>query len=150
MTDGSVAGRMAGGFAAGAVSVLVFHQGAWAILHAFGMMPPPFPLTPVPPFGVPHVYDLCFWGGLYGLVYGLIFPVLPARGAWFQGILLGLIAELAALYLVPAIKHQPLAFGGAERVIVISTIINATWGLGVGLLGPLVLARGRSGRLRSV
>lgn len=141
--------RAAAGFAAGAVSVLVFHQGAWAVLHALGMMPAPFPTAPVPPFGVPRIYDLCFWGGLYGAVFGLFFPMLPARGIWFQGVLLGLIAELGSLYLVPAIKGLPLAFGGAERAIVISTLINATWGLGVGLFIPLVAPRGRLGRLRS-
>src|SRR5215213_7952813 len=40
------------GFAAAAVSVLTFHQGTWALLHAAGLMPPaPYPTDPVPPFG---------------------------------------------------------------------------------------------------
>ena len=137
------------GFAAGAVSVLVFHQGAWAVLHGLGLMPPPFPLAPVAPFRVPRVYDLCFWGGVYGAVFGLLVPVLPARGMWLQGVVLGLIAELGALFLVPAIKGLPMAFGGATEPIVISTIINATWGLGVGLFTPLVVARAGGGRPRS-
>ena len=131
--------RAGAGFAAGAVSVLVFHQGMWALLHALGLMPPAFPTAPVPPFGVPQIYDFCFWGGLYGAAFGLVFPRLPARGMWFQGLILGLIAELGALFLVPAIKGLPLAFGGATGVILISTLINATWGIGVGLFSPLVL-----------
>ena len=151
MADGNdgLVRRAAAGFAAGAVSVLVFHQGAWALLHALGVMPPPFPTAPVPPFGVPRIYDLCFWGGLYGLVFGLLLPVLPARGVWLQGVVLGLIAELGAMFLVPAIKGLPMAFGGALPVIAISTVINATWGLGVGLFIPLVLPRAGPGRLRS-
>jgi hypothetical protein len=131
--------RAGAGFAAGAVSVLVFHQGMWALLHALGLMPPAFPTAPVPPLGVPRIYDFCFWGGLYGAAFGLVFPRLPARGMWFLGLILGLIAELGALFLVPAIKGQPLAFGGATGVILISTLINATWGIGVGLFSPLVL-----------
>lgn len=143
-----LAQRAAAGFAAGAVSVLVFHQGAWALLHAFGVMPPPFPTAPAPPFGVPRIYDLCFWGGMYGLVFGLLLPVLPLRGVWVQGIVLGLVAELGAMFLVPAIKGLPMAFGGSVPIILVSTVINATWGLGVGLFIPLVLPRG-FGRLHS-
>lgn len=149
MASYGVGRRAAAGFAAGAVSVLVFHQGVWALLHALGFMPPPFPTAPVPPYGVPRIYDLCFWGGLYGLVFGLLIPVLPTREVWLQGIVLGLIAELGTLFLVPAIKGLPMAFGGAVPAIVVSTLINGTWGLGVGLFIPLVLPRGGSGRLRS-
>ncbi len=138
-----VIARLALGFAAAAVAVLVFHQGVWEILHVLRLMPPPFPLAPVPPFGVPRVYDLCFWGGLYGAAFGLITPWRPAGGVWAQGIVLGLIAEAGALFLVPALRGWPLAFGGAMRPILISTLINATWGLGVGWFAPLVLARRR-------
>ena len=140
------AGRAAAGFGAGAVSVLVFHQGMWAILHGLHLMPPPFPVAPVPPFGIPSIYDLCFWGGLYGLVFGLLAPVLPGRQVRLQGIVLGLIAECGALFLVPAIRGWPMAFGGSVRTIAVSALINGTWGLGVGLLIPLVLAFGRAGR----
>ena len=34
----------------------------------------PYPTAPVPPFGVPRIADLCFWGGLYGAVFGLAMP----------------------------------------------------------------------------
>jgi len=102
-------------------------------------LPPAFPTAPVPPFGVPRIYDFCFWGGLYGAAFGVAFPRLPARGRWIQGLILGLVAESGALFLVPLIKGLPLAFGGATGVILISTLINATWGIGVGLFSPLVL-----------
>ena len=29
---------------------------------------------PVPPLGVPLIADLCFWGGVYGAVFGLLLP----------------------------------------------------------------------------
>ena len=41
------------GFIAGALSVLVFHQGTWALFHVLGLMPPPYPMDPVPPWDVP-------------------------------------------------------------------------------------------------
>ena len=65
---------------------------------------------------------------------------------WFQGLILGLIAELGAMFLVPAVKGLPFAFGGVARVILISTLINATWGIGVGVFSPLVLRSGTGKR----
>src|SRR5260370_38077244 len=60
------------GFAAGFISVLVFHQGAWAILNAFGAFPPPFPYQATQPFGVPLIWSYAFWGGVWGLLYGAV------------------------------------------------------------------------------
>src|SRR5215213_11027858 len=66
------------GFAAAAVSVLTFHQGTWALLHAAGLMPPaPYPTDPVPPLGVPRIANFCFWAGLYGAAFGFALPRLP-------------------------------------------------------------------------
>jgi hypothetical protein len=124
------------GFCAAAISVLVFHQGMWALLHAAGLMPPPFPTDPVGPLGVPRIYDLCFWGGLYGIVFGLLFPVLPKRGLWVQGLVLGLIAEVVGLYVVPELKGLPLWGGGVPLNIIRGVLINGFWGIGVGLLAP--------------
>ena len=53
------------GFFAAVISVLTFHQGIWAFLHLFGLMPPPYPMRGVPPFGVPLIIDLCF-GAAFG------------------------------------------------------------------------------------
>jgi hypothetical protein len=55
------------------ISVLIFHQGMWAALHALaspGLAMPP--LTPIPPWGIPRIINLCFWDGLYGVVFGLL------------------------------------------------------------------------------
>ena len=74
------------GFAAGVLSVLSFHQGMWAILHAAGLMPPaPYPTDPVPPLGVPRIANFCFWGGLYGAAFGLALPRLPRAPLWLWG-----------------------------------------------------------------
>src|SRR5262245_49217425 len=57
------------GFISGAVSVLVFHQGAAEVLYAWGVIQnPPFALQPTKPFGVPVLWSLAFWGGVWGAV----------------------------------------------------------------------------------
>ena len=57
--------RVAPGFIAGLVAVLVFHQGALLVLHLGGLAPAfPWRLDPVPPFGVPAVLSAASWGGV--------------------------------------------------------------------------------------
>ena len=72
----SPAKRAAMGFMAAAIAVLTFHQGMWELLHLAAIpglgMPTWFPMDPVPPLGVPKLLNLCFWGGLYGIVFGLL------------------------------------------------------------------------------
>ena len=84
------------GFVAGVIAVLIFHQGAWATLHLAGLMPPPYPMGPTPPWGVPETLNFCFWGGLWGAAYGLVAPKL-ALPPWLSGLMLGVIANLVLL-----------------------------------------------------
>jgi hypothetical protein len=135
----TIARRVTLGFATGAVSVLVFHQGMWALLHAIGQMPPPYPTQPVGPLGIPRIYDMAFWGGVWGIAFGLVYPYLPARQMWLQGLVLGLLAELGSLFVVPALKGLPLAGGGSVSMIIHSLLINGFWGIGVGVFAPLFL-----------
>jgi hypothetical protein len=133
------------GFVAGAIAVLVFHQGMWALLYALGGMPrPPFPTNPMPPFAVPLIVDLCFWGGLYGAVFGLLRPrfTLPL---WLCGLILGIVAALVSMFIVAPIKGMPIANGWMVWPILRSFLINGAWGVGVGLLLPLLSPRGALG-----
>ncbi len=127
------------GFAAAVLSVLTFHQGVWALLHAAGIMPPaPFPTNPVPPFGVPLIASLCFWGGLYGLAFGLALPRLPPRAPmWLLGLGLGLLAALVGWFVVAPLKGQPAAAGFVPLRMLASVLINGAWGIGVGVILPL-------------
>jgi len=130
------------GLAAGALAVLTFHQGVWAVLHALGLMPrPPFPMTPVPPFGVPQIASLCFWGGLYGLVFGLALPRLPRAPLWLLGLGLGLLAALVGWFVVAPLRGQPLGNGFVPARMLVSVLINGTWGIGVGVILWLILPR---------
>ena len=131
------------GFAAAVLSVLTFHQGVWALLHAVGIMPPaPYPMNPVPPFGVPLIASLCFWGGLYGAAFGLAVPSLPRWAPmWLLGLGLGLLAALVGWFVVAPLKGQPVASGFAPTRMLVSVLINGAWGIGVGLILPFLMAR---------
>ncbi len=132
------------GFIAAAISVLVFHQAMWEALHLLALpglgMPPPYPTTPIPPLGVPLILDLCFWGGLYGAVFGLVLPRLTAP-LWLCGLGLGIIAALVGLLVVPAIKGLPIGAGWMPLNWLRSFLINGFWGIGVGIILPLMLRR---------
>ncbi|HWK47724.1 MAG TPA: hypothetical protein VNT30_23580 [Stellaceae bacterium] len=127
------------GFLAAALSVLTFHAAMWWLLYQAGLMPPPYPMEPTPPFGVPVIASLVFWGGLYGVLFGLALPRL--RGAlpiWGFG--LGILACLVGWFVVAPLKGEPPADGS----LLIPIVINGFWGIGVGILAPLMMPRRRS------
>jgi hypothetical protein len=128
------------GFVAGVIALLVFHQGAWAILHIAGLMPPPFPMAPTAPWGVPATLSFCFWAGLWGAAYGLVLPKLQMPG-WLSGVILGVIATLVLWFVVFPLKGRPVASGWAVESMLVVLVIQLVWGAGVGLVLPLLTAR---------
>ena len=127
------------GFVAAALSVLIFHQGMIELLHLLGLSAStPYRTTPVPPFGVPVIVSLCFWGGVYGMVFGLAWPWIRLP-SWLAGVLLGVVAALIGMFVVAALKGRPLGNGWHAWPIARSLLINGFWGLGVGLILPLLL-----------
>jgi hypothetical protein len=119
------------------ISVLVFHQGMWALLHYLQLpglgMPAPYPTDPIPPFGVPRIVNLCFWGGLWGAAFGAVWRGRPAT-YWWGGLLLGVAAAATGLIIVAGIKGLPIGGGWQLNSWIRSLLINGFWGLGVGLL----------------
>ncbi|MDR3530462.1 MAG: hypothetical protein P4L90_07930 [Rhodopila sp.] len=132
------------GFIAAAISVLTFHQAMWEALHILALpglgMPSAYPTDPIAPFSVPRIVNLCFWGGLYGVVFGLVLPRLTAP-LWLCGLGLGIIAALVGLLVVPAIKGLPIGGGWVLLNWVRSFLINGFWGIGVGIILPLIMPR---------
>jgi xanthosine utilization system XapX-like protein len=130
------------GFVAAALAVLTFHQGMWEALHLLSIdglkMPTWYPMEGVPPFGVPKILSLCFWGGLYGIPFALLMRrfTLPL---WLCGLVLGLIAMLVGNFVVPVIKGLPVGGGWVAMNWVRSSLINGFWGIGVGIIAPLLL-----------
>ena len=138
--------RIALGFVAAVISVLTFHQGMWTLLHVLAIpglgMPPPFPIDGVPPFGVPRIISLCFWGGVWGALFGAVWRG-PRASYWWSGLILGFIAGAFGLIVVAAIKGLPIGGGWKADNWIRSMLINGAWGLGVGLF-LMVLPRGRA------
>ena len=129
------------GFIAAAIAVITFHQGMVAVLHAVGWVPfAPYRTTPVPPFGVPVIVSNCFWGGLYGAAFGLLMPRFTWP-LWLCGLILGLIAVLVGWFIVAPIKGFPIAAGWVPMSMLRSIVINGFFGIGVGLILPLLMPR---------
>jgi hypothetical protein len=131
-------------FLAGFFSTLVFHQGTLAILHAAGATPrAPFSMEPTAPLGVPAVFSLAFWGGLWGIALWLVISHLQGSAPyWLGALLLGAIApSLVALFVVLPLKGQPAAGGGKPSLIVVALLLNGMWGIGVAVLMRLFRAR---------
>lgn len=137
MGQTGLGGRLGLGFAAGAVSVLLFHQGLLALLHAAGLTPrAPFSMQPTAPFGVPQVLSLAFWGGVWGVALASTDRRLPRRySSVVAGTLFGAVAPtLVAWFVVATLKDQPLAAGGDPRAMLTGVLVNAAWGAGTALL----------------
>lgn len=120
------------GFVAGFVATLTFHQIALQLLHLAHVAPAAaWGMNPVPPFGVPAVISLAFWGGVWGAI---LIPIIDHRkgGAYYaMAIVLGaILPTLVAWFLVAPLKHQPLASGWNPKRMMIGPIINACWGFG--------------------
>jgi len=131
------------GFIAGAIAVLTFHQGTTAVLHAAfpaWVTSAPYRTMPVPPFGVPSIVSNCFWGGVWGALFGLVMPKLRWP-LWLCGIGLGLCAVLAGWFIVAPLKGVPIAAGWVPSAMLRSVVINGCFGLGVGIILPLLMPR---------
>jgi|SoiMethySBSTD1v2_1073268.scaffolds.fasta_scaffold389881_3 hypothetical protein len=123
------------GFLAGAASVLVFHQGAIAVMHALELTQRvPYPMQPTEPFGVPQIWSLTFWGGVWGAVFAALFRRLDGGRLIAASLVLGaLLPTLVAWFVVAPLKGQPLAAGFAPMAMAFGLIVNGAWGLGTGL-----------------
>jgi hypothetical protein len=127
---------LAAGFVAGAVSVLVLHQGALGVLHGLGLTArPPYSMAPTAPWEVPQLWSLVFWGGIWGVVLALAFWRM-ARGT---RLILGAVVcgavfpTLVAWFIVAPLKGLPLAGGGQLAPMATALVMNGAWGLGGGL-----------------
>jgi hypothetical protein len=129
--------RVATGFVAGFLSVLVFMQGFAAILHAVGILPsPPWSMAPTGPLGVPRSIDAAFWGGLWGIVYMAIEPrLVPRLGVWPGGLAFGAVGPVLVLWLIVLpLKGAPVGGGFHFPNVLLTILLHAVFGLGTALL----------------
>lgn len=154
MTDrqsSTVVTRVFFGFAAGFIATITFHQFVLTVLWAAGVTPMhPFAMAPSPPFGIPAVISLAFWGGIWGIVLAMVDASFPhGWGYWATAFLFGaILPSLGALLVVLPLKGRPMGGGWHLPLLVTAFLINGFWGLGTGIFlrafRVLMRAPGRS------
>jgi hypothetical protein len=148
-TQTSFLSQLLFGFLAGFLATLIFHQLTLAFLRGVGLAPfGPFSMTATQPFGVPAVFSLSFWGGIWGIPFALVDGTFPRRtGYWITAFLLGaILPSLVALLVVLPLKGRPMGGGWHLPLLVTAFLVNGIWGVGTGIF--LKVLRGWSGRLR--
>lgn len=121
------------GFVAGTFGVLIFHQGVLVIMHALGLVPfAPYAVDPTPPFGVPKVLSLAFWGGVWGIVLvWFMGRVRGADGLWVALVFGGVLPSLVGMLVVTPLKGGAITLEPTRMLL--AFVINGVWGLGTAL-----------------
>ena len=145
--------RLLLGFAAGALSHVIFQGALGALLFGAGLIPAlPWSLAAVPPLGVPRTVSLGFWAGLWGILYALLERRLTARFDWWLGgLVFGVLPLLGHWFVALPLKGAGIG-GGFQPAAVpihiafhlvfgIGVAIIFRWGLGLVPLGPSLRAR---------
>lgn len=132
---GSLASWLVVGFVCGAISVLVFHQAAAAVLHALGLTPRvPYSTAATAPLGMPQIWSIAFWGGVWGVLLAAALARLQGAALIIAATVFGaILPTLVAWFIVAPLKGQPMAAGFVPAAMLIGPIVNAAWGLGTGL-----------------
>ena len=129
--------RVLFGFIAGFLATLIFHQLTLWLLWSAGVAPSaPFQMATTEPFGVPAVFSLAFWGGIWGILFALSERKF-ARGSgyWMAAFLFGaVLPSLVALLIVLPLKGQPVGGGWHPTLLLTAFLINGAWGVGTGLI----------------
>lgn len=128
------AARLGHGFVAGFLATLVFHQSGFTLLQKAGLAGGvAYDMRPVPPFGVPAVVQLAFWGGVWGIAFALGERAIARcpGGYWLGAILFGaIVPTLVFWFVVLPLKGLPIGFGLRFPGVVVAPIVDAMWGLG--------------------
>jgi hypothetical protein len=125
------------GFIAGFLATLTFHQLTLEVLWQSGYAPfAPYVMTPTPPFGIPAVFSLSLWGGVWGILFALTQITFPRKnGYWLRSFLFGaILPSIFALLVVLPLKGKPLAGGWHTPLLITAFLINGAWGIGTGLM----------------
>ncbi len=125
-----------GGFSAGFLATITFHQVTLWVLWLIGFAPfKPYVFTAVPPLDLPAVISLAFWGGVWGIILALILNNVSPRGYWAKAFFFGAVfPSLVALLIVLPLKGKPLGGGWHLNLLATAFLINGAWGFGTAAL----------------
>jgi hypothetical protein len=148
-----IPGRIILGFVAAAISVVVVHEGIILILSQYGLIrATAWGMQAMPPWGVPRLINNIFWGGLWGVLFALVYDWIPGGASWLKGLIFGLcIVVVSNWILLPLIKSRVFGqsnlvlFNGWDHRIMLAVVcIVGGFGLGLGIIyGVLRAALGR-------
>lgn len=126
-------------FVSGFLATLIFHQGLFTLFYLLGVAPvEPFSFDPVPPFGVPSVISLSFFGGLWGMALWAILRNARTVPFWILCVAIGAIGPTAVAMLVVF----PLKGLAVSQITWIGgLLLNGFWGLGVAVFLAIMGAR---------
>lgn len=126
-------------FFAGALAVPLFHQGVLLAMNAAELVSrPPWSMRATEPFGVPSIVSLSFWGGVWGVLLGLLLldGRTPNAAWWIKAVMFGAIAPtLVAMFVVPPLKG--LEIEPSWQFLIGGMILNGAWGLGTALFARI-------------
>lgn len=125
------------GFIAGFVATLTFHQFTLFLMRLAGIAPfGPYNMAATQPFGIPAVFSLAFWGGIWGVIYAWMQRRFPRDGRyWLTAFFFGAVfPSLVALFIVLPLKGLPMGGGWHWQLLTTAFLINGVWGIGTGLL----------------
>jgi hypothetical protein len=134
------------GFVAGALAVLVFHQGMVLILHLMKQVPN-FPWNmstfrggPIP---IPVIVNQMFWGGLWGIGFAVLGGLIPIAHNILRGVVYGLLSSflLGNGILVPFFKKTPYFWNFDPTRMLISALIAGAFGAGIAVFYRLLTRR---------
>jgi hypothetical protein len=130
------------GFIAGFLATLTFHQAALWLLREVGIAPfAPYNMAATQPWGIPAVFSLALWGGVWGVLFAFIQGHFPRGGAyWVTTFGFGaILASLVALLIVAPMKGHPMGGGWHWQLLLTAFLINGVWAIGTAfLLKPML------------
>jgi hypothetical protein len=96
----------------------------------------------VPPWGVPTILSLAFWGGLWGIAAAFLVPRLPGllNGVLGWVLFAAIVVTLANWFIVFPIKGLPVGGGFRLPGLVVVPLVYALWGFGMWLIARLLRA----------
>ena len=123
-------------FVAGFLSTLTFHQAVIWVFFTMGVFPrAPWNMDGVPPFGVPAVISLAFWGGVWGIPIWYLMRHATNAAYWVRAIVFGAIGPtVVAILVVARIKTGTFDAASDLKFWIGGLIVNGAWGLGLAVL----------------